>query len=115
MTQQGYVFYRKNQAQLITSTMLYTEHDILRSDPSHTLFLIQQFKDSTAETSFLNRRLKLVLLSKTSMPKHCERRAVRLRNPAVCLRKDKSDPFFIFSEYVNHLREKYLLYFFNVC
>lgn len=109
-------FIEKNQAQLITSTMLYAEHNILRSDPSCTLFLIQQFKDSTTETSFLNKSLKLVLLGKTNTPKHSEIRAVRLRNPAVCLREDKNDPFFIFSEYVNHLRAPlYLLYFFNVC
>lgn len=59
MTQQGYIFYRKknNQAQSITATMLYAEHDILRSVPSHILFIIQQFKESTTETSFLNERL----------------------------------------------------------
>lgn len=98
MTQQGYVFYRKkNQAQPIISAILYAEHNILRSDPSCTLFPLEQFKDSKTEISFVNKRLKLVLLSKTNMPKHSERRAFRLRNTTVCLRKDNNDlhPFWI--------------------
>lgn len=85
-----YFIEKKNQAQSITSAMPYAEHNILRSDPSCTPFLIQQFKDSTTDTSFLSKRLKLVLLSKTNMPKHSERRAARLRNAAVCLREDKN-------------------------
>jgi len=37
--------------------MLYAEHDILRSVLSCPLFIIQQFEDSTTETSFPNERL----------------------------------------------------------
>lgn len=89
MTQAGCVFYRKSSMLYRKAQMLYAEHNILRSDLSCTLFLIQQLKDSTTETSFLNKKLKLVLRSKINMPEHSERRAARLRN--TCLREDKND------------------------